>query len=82
VHPNPAVSYVNLRYAAKRTDNVTINIYNNTGVLLKTQRELITFSGFQTTRVNVSSLLPGTYIVQVINANGSKRIGSATFLKQ
>lgn len=82
VYPNPATSHVNLRYAASSTDNVTINIYNSTGVLVKTQRELITFSGFQTTRVNVNSLLPGSYIVQVVNANGSKRIGSATFLKQ
>ncbi len=82
VHPNPASSYVNVSYTPGNTSHVLVNVYSNTGSLVKTQRELVAFSGSQTTRLDVSSLPPGTYIVQVLNSTATKRIGSATFIKQ
>lgn len=82
VHPNPATSYTNVSYVPGNTPQVTINVYSSNGALVKTQRESVAFAGYQTTRVNVTSLPVGSYIIQVVNANGSKRIGSARFLKK
>ncbi len=82
VHPNPATSYANVSYTPGNTSHVIINVYTNNGALVKTQREVVAFSGGQTTRLDVSSLPPGTYIVQVLNSTATKRIGSATFIKQ
>ncbi|WP_439505167.1 PKD domain-containing protein [Sediminibacterium sp.] len=81
VHPNPATSFTNVSYVPGNNSHVTINIYSTNGVLVKSQREAITFTGFRTSRVNVSNLVPGSYIIQVVNSNGTKRIGSARFLK-
>lgn len=82
VHPNPATSYTNVSYVPGNTPQVTINVYSSNGALVKTQRESVAFAGYQTTRVNVTNLPVGTYIIQVVNANGSKRIGSSRFLKK
>jgi PKD repeat protein len=81
VHPNPANSFVNITYAPGNTTAVNINVYNNLGNLVKTQRETVALAATQTTRVDVSSLPSGTYRVEVVNSNGLQRIGSSTFIK-
>ena len=83
VYPNPAVSTINLAIVQNSVDltkgaNATynINITNSMGKILKT----IT-TAQSTWQGNISSLSPGTYVVDVVNNADKSAVGKAKFIK-
>ncbi len=63
VYPNPATSFVNINHAYAK-GNEQILVYNMQGILLA---QSVVARGTATTRLNISSLRPGSYEVVYIN---------------
>jgi hypothetical protein len=83
IYPNPAVNTINLAIVqnsvnlTKSTNpSYSINITNSMGKVLKT----IT-TAQPTWQENVSGLLPGTYMVDVVNNADNSAVGKAKFIK-
>ncbi|MEP6614635.1 MAG: T9SS type A sorting domain-containing protein, partial [Mucilaginibacter sp.] len=83
IYPNPAVSTINLAIVQNsvnltKSNNLSysINITNSMGKVLKT----IT-TAQSTLQENVSALLPGTYVVDVVNKADNSAVGKAKFIK-
>jgi len=97
IYPNPAKSTLNLNITpgfktnpatqqnlnpgipalASTGSNVyNIKIVNSLGQVIKTAT-----TGDQNWQTDVSGLVPGTYILQVINNNNSSVVGKGTFIK-
>ncbi|HTD40811.1 MAG TPA: T9SS type A sorting domain-containing protein, partial [Mucilaginibacter sp.] len=83
LYPNPAGSTINLSIdqikVVSSNANATsydLNIINNNGSIVKT-----VISSPALSQVNISNLLPGTYIVQVVNSNGKSLVGKSKFVK-
>jgi hypothetical protein len=88
LYPNPAQSTINLTIipnAANQSTGsatpasstgYTIKIMSATGLIVKTST-----TTEQTWQTNVSGLLPGTYIMQVVNNNDNSLVGKGTFVK-
>lgn len=89
VYPNPASGIINLNInfpsgdtsaalISTGTGNTTfaVKIFNITGVIVKTAVvQTADWSG------NVAALMPGTYIVQVVNNQTQQIVGKNTFIK-
>ncbi len=86
VYPNPVTSTINLSIAQnsisasgsyKASDPpYAISIANSSGMIIKTA------SSSQTQwQDNLSNLLPGTYVIQVVNANDKTVVGKTKFIK-
>jgi len=78
IYPNPASSSINLNIKPlPNTANASYNIKiaNASGLVVKSG-----ISTLQTWQANVSSLLPGSYMVQVLD-NNNNLIGRGTFVK-
>jgi len=65
-----------LSLAANTNPLYSINIVNTSGAIIKTAT-----SSTATWQSNIVSLLPGTYIITVINNNDKKLVGRSTFVK-
>jgi len=83
IYPNPAVSTINLAIVQNSVNltqgsnpSYSINITNSMGKVLKT----IT-TAQPTWQENVSGLLPGTYVVDVVNKADNSAVGKAKFIK-
>ena len=80
VYPNPAKTTLSLSIAPgfQTTSNFsyTIQIANVLGSVVT---KISTTQ--QTWQTDVSSLMPGTYVVQVINKNNNSLVGQSTFIK-
>ena len=82
IYPNPATSNVNLYIvntaATSANNNVTYNItvVNSTGTIIKTD-----VSSKPTWQYSVGSLIPGTYMIQVVNNNDKSLVGKGKFIK-
>ncbi|MES2428156.1 MAG: T9SS type A sorting domain-containing protein [Bacteroidota bacterium] len=78
LYPNPATSVVNIKMALLPVGSTSyyIKILNSSGRLVKQ----IT-SAQPSWQENITGLLPGTYIVQVINLKDNKVEGKAKFVK-
>ena len=93
LYPNPAQSMINLtintvnpntsqatgsgKNAALLTNTgYTIKILSATGAIVRT-----TTTTQQTWQTNVSTLLPGTYIMQVVSNSDNSLVGKGTFVK-
>ncbi len=72
IYPNPASEFVNI---TGLKNNSIIRIFNAAGHLLLQQH-----TNDQFTNVNLKTLLPGTYFIEVFNEG--KRTSSNTFVKQ
>ncbi|MDL2242699.1 T9SS type A sorting domain-containing protein, partial [Bacteroidales bacterium OttesenSCG-928-K03] len=68
IYPNPAKEFVNISVDTKFNENLTLNIYNISGQLVKTMSQNASDNN-TTFRVNTSSLQPGTYIAKVFGPN-------------
>ncbi len=78
IYPNPATSTINLS-VTKAVSNVAlygIEIVNSGGTVIKTATT--TQPGWQS---DVTGLLPGTYIIRVVNNGDKSLIGRGTFIK-
>lgn len=77
VYPNPATEVINLSIKqTKASSNYNIRITNSSGILLKNVN--ITQLYWQN---NVSNLIPGTYMIQVIDNKTKSLFGIAKFVK-
>lgn len=65
-----------LSLAATTNTLYSINIVSTSGAIIKTG-----MSSTTTWQANIVSLLPGTYIITVINNNDKKLVGRSTFVK-
>jgi trimeric autotransporter adhesin len=78
VYPNPASGIINLYIDTKSADAGTFNIRisNSSGVLVKNAVSLT-----PNWQDNVSELLTGTYLIQVVNNKDNSLVGEAKFVK-
>jgi trimeric autotransporter adhesin len=88
LYPNPAQSTINLTImpnaatqstgsaATASSTGYTIKIMSAAGLIVKS-----TTTTEQTWQTNVSGLLPGTYIMQVVNNSDNSLVGKGTFVK-
>lgn len=83
IYPNPAVSVINLAIVENSVNltkssnpSYSIKITNSMGKILKT----VTTSQ-ASWQSNISALLPGTYVVDVVNNADNLTVGKAKFIK-
>ncbi len=80
IYPNPAKSTINLTITPLSTANpnpvYNIIIVNAQGLVVKTATTSQT--NWQT---NLSTLMPGTYVLQVVNSSDNSLVGKGTFVK-
>jgi len=83
LYPNPASTTVNLNIAPgfnssqyTLTPSYNIQITNILGSVVRQ-----TSTNSQTWQTDVSNLMPGTYIVRVVNNSNQSLVGSGTFIK-
>jgi hypothetical protein len=77
IYPNPATTYVNVAIVAQaNAKSYSIRVTSSTGKVLRTGT--INTTLWQT---NVTSLMAGTYFIQVINDTNKAVIGSGKFVK-
>jgi len=78
VYPNPAGSTVNLAISSQSSDASIYNIrfVNSTGLVVK---EVISSQASWTG--NISSLMPGTYVVRVMNNKTQSFVGESKLIK-
>ncbi|MBP7497203.1 MAG: T9SS type A sorting domain-containing protein [Bacteroidales bacterium] len=70
IYPNPANEIINITNNFNKNDELNINIYDLSGKLVKTFTN-INHTDSSALQINVSSLLTGTYIVNIRSANKS-----------
>jgi len=76
VYPNPASSYIQFQANGVVNPPLKLNIYNSIGSIVKTT----TFSANTGTQ-DLSGLINGTYILELIDVNTKKSLGTAKFSK-
>lgn len=76
VYPNPASSYIQFQANSVVNPPLKLNIYNSIGSIVKTT----TFSANTGTQ-DLSGLINGTYILELIDINTKKSLGTAKFSK-
>ncbi|MDB5133584.1 MAG: hypothetical protein JWP37_187 [Mucilaginibacter sp.] len=83
VYPNPAGSVINLAIIQNtaaapnvNTASYAITITNSNGSIVKTAT-----SSQPSLQQNVSSLMPGTYLIQVVNNKDKSDVGKSKFVK-
>lgn len=77
VYPNPTADVLQFKTNEQVKTTVALNIYNNTGSLLKSA----TFN-VNTGQLSVASLIPGFYSVELYDNTSKKTIASTKFIKQ
>jgi hypothetical protein len=78
VYPNPAADMVNIKINATGTgnNNYNVRISNSSGLVI---RDFTT--SLATVQQDVTSLIPGTYLVKVINLTENTVQGESKFVK-
>lgn len=83
IYPNPVAGIINLDIvqnisATAKANNASydITITNSSGLVVKSASSLPALS-----QENVNNLLPGTYIIQVVNDNDKSLVGKSKFVK-
>jgi hypothetical protein len=64
--PNPASSTVRVNFDLPNSSDVTIHIYNEAGMLVRTEKRYIMVAGKQEIELNVEMLANGIYLVELI----------------
>ncbi|NOW97322.1 hypothetical protein [Mucilaginibacter sp. SG564] len=78
VYPTSTAQDIHIKLGKTYTNNIKINIISATGGMVKT----LTSANTDSVQENVAGLIKGLYIVEAIDTNTGKRIGSAKFFKQ
>ncbi|MEZ4775789.1 MAG: DUF1501 domain-containing protein [Bacteroidia bacterium] len=85
VWPNPATDIVNFSIKSDMMQPATISVYTTSGKLVM-EKEVRLFSGENSDTLDMSSLIPGTYIVNMVanknSAFGTRRLGSKKIVVQ
>ena len=79
VYPNPAKSNISIQLSSDTTGPMHVNIYNSGGIMVKTFVSEKAGVQFQKL-INISTMQPGLYYVEVMIANKQKMI--SRFVKQ
>lgn len=64
--PNPATENVKIGFNLPISSDVTINIYNEVGMLVRTERRSLAASGKQEMEINIEMLASGIYTLELI----------------
>jgi len=78
VYPTSTAQDIHIKLGKTYSNNIKINIISATGGMVKT----LTSANTDSVQENVAGLIKGLYIVEAIDTNTGKRIGSAKFFKQ
>jgi hypothetical protein len=78
VYPNPAINVINLNVTGKTTGNTSYDILvtNSSGLIVKQA-----ISAQLNWQANVADLLPGTYLVKVLDKKDKSLLGQTKFVK-
>ncbi|WP_430901203.1 MULTISPECIES: T9SS type A sorting domain-containing protein [unclassified Paraflavitalea] len=71
IYPNPASGTVTILVNSLANTSFNVSVFNTAGQLVQLKQGI---SGTNVVRLNVSSLKPGTYWVQIRQANGEKQL--------
>lgn len=77
-YPNPTTESTTLTFNLSETSNVTVQVYNITGTLVKTISDKNVSAGAQTLTIDASDLPKGTYIVKL---SAGKQNDTVKFIK-
>jgi flagellar hook assembly protein FlgD len=64
--PNPASSMARISFNLPNSSDVTINIYNEAGMLVRTEKRRMMTAGKQEVEIDVEMLADNIYIVELI----------------
>ena len=78
VYPTSTAQDIHIKLGKTYSNNIKINIISATGGMVKT----LTSGNTDSVQENVAGLIKGLYIVEAIDTNTGKCIGSAKFFKQ
>ena len=78
IYPNPVESIANIILNSRDHTKASLSIYNASGKLEKSFKQSVS-KGSNTIQANISSLIPGTYILVV--SNGETKV-ETTFIKK
>jgi hypothetical protein len=70
VYPNPAVSVVNVTLTSAKNEEVSVKIFNLSGILLSTNQARVN-AGINQQSIAVGGLKTGNYIIRISGAQGS-----------
>lgn len=77
LYPTPFTSQLNLNFSSQKNDIYTANLYAANGLILQSQT-LNARKGMNLVQFNTSSLKQGTYLVTVVNTDGTVRLSQKT----
>jgi PKD repeat protein len=81
VYPNPATSEITVKYTSPILGDISILIYDLHGKIVDSRKAVCSrVNSLINTKIAVSALSKGMYIVKVLNQNG-RLIGTSQFLK-
>jgi hypothetical protein len=80
IYPNPAKAILSINALDLIENDVTIQIYNSLGKLVKVEEYKVENNNFLNKDINISKLVNGTYFIRIVNQ--SKTIFTKTFIKQ
>lgn len=64
-YPNPSADYIQINLNTTLTNNTTLEIYNNIGILQKTEKLTTT-----TSQIDIKNLASGIYFLKITTLNG------------
>jgi sugar lactone lactonase YvrE len=78
IYPNPAINLINLNVVDKTAGNTSYDILvtNSSGLIVKQAT-----SAQLNWQANVADLLPGTYLIRVMNTKDKSLVGQSKFVK-
>lgn len=78
IFPNPSISTINLTIVQPSEGNNAygISIMSGSGIIVKQMT-----SQQPSLQANISNLLPGTYVIKVVNNNNKSMVGESKFVK-
>jgi serine protease AprX len=72
VYPNPFIEGVSVEYYSQLEQQITVNIYKNSGKLLASEKfQVFPYVNSQLQLENVRKLKPGNYVVSVVSNSGT-----------
>ncbi|MDA3867503.1 MAG: T9SS type A sorting domain-containing protein [Salinivirgaceae bacterium] len=72
MYPNPATDVLNIQLSAKITEKVTVNVIDLQGRVVSSIKQITEIEGANRIAIDVQTLKPGTYIVNVTTSEYSK----------
>lgn len=81
ISPNPASQLANVYLGLKNSSNITINLVDLSGRVLKSYYEGNQGAGTHQFQLDISNITSGSYIVNIIGSNGDNTFGKLVVIK-